>query len=144
MFLKLWISSWWRAARPGRMERGARVIQALGENGTEEAQSSFPAEIKGSRECWLCWSSPKEAPECCGCPAEHPARSPCPVASAQRAFPQQSGKFESLFLFIQVSCHWRLMLGLPELCMHGRILWVLQCHGTPKAQSPSHQMQFFV
>lgn len=124
------------------MEGGAGGIQTLGENGTGEAQSSFPAEIKGSRECWPCWSSPREAPERCACPAEFTAQSPCPVASAQRAFPQHSAKFGGLFLFIQLSCHWRLMLGLPELCNALENSVGAAVPGSP--QNPSHQMHFFV
>lgn len=122
------------------MERGACGIQGfpLGKNGAEEAQSSFPAEIKGSRELWLlleqAQGSSWEA-------AEDAACSPCPVASAGRAFPQQNGKFGSLLLFIQVSCRWKLMLGLPELCLAWRILWV---PWSTQSLSPSHQMHFFV
>lgn len=91
----------------GRMEGGAYGIQALGKNGTEEPQSSFPVEIKGSRERWLLLllleRVPGQLPGSCGCPAEDAAQSPCPVASAGRAFPRESGKFGSLFLFIPVT-----------------------------------------
>lgn len=107
-FLKVWRSSWWRAARAGWKEELV-VSRNQGKMGLERLRAVFLQRSKGAGS-----AVPEELLS-----AVSVLQSSCPmsipVASAQRAFPQQNENFGSLFLFIQVSCHWRLMLGLPEL-----------------------------